>query len=109
MTRSILRNMMVCLLISNPLVALSETDEELSNKLHALEKRLQIVEQESAAASTRQSTGQVSNNSFNPAISVILDGVYASYKNNPEDYALSGYALGGEARLASEGYSLGHS
>ena len=109
MTRSILRNMMVCLLISNPLVALSKTDEELSNKLHALEQRLQIVEQESAAASSRQSTGQVSNNSFNPAISVILDGVYASYKNNPEGYALSGYALGGEAGLASEGFSLGHS
>ena len=52
---------------------------------------------------------RVSDNAFNPAISVILDGVYASYKNNPKDYALPGYTLGGEAGLAPEGFSLGHS
>jgi hypothetical protein len=95
------------------MVTISATDEELNKKLHALEQRLQIVEQEKADASIRQSTSQpssqIGNNGFNPAISVILDGVYASYKNNPDDYALSGYALGGEAGLAAEGFSLGHS
>ena len=105
MTKSILQNSMICALLSTPIVALSATDEELDKKLEALEQRLQAVEQEKADAST----SQVSNNSFNPAISVILEGVYASYKNNPEDYALPGYALGGEAGLASEGFSLGHS
>ena len=105
MTRLILRNAIICLLISNPLVALSETDEQLSKNLQSLERRLQIVEQEKAEASTRQA----GNNKYNPAISVILDGVFASYKNNPENYTLSGYALGGEAGLAPEGFSLGHS
>jgi len=105
MTRLILRNTMICVLLSNPLVVLSATDEALNKKLEALEQRLQVVEQEKADAST----SQVNSNSFNPAISVILEGVYASYKNDPEDYALSGYALGGEAELTTEGFSLGHS
>ena len=109
MAKLILQNTIICLLLSTPIVVLSATDEELNKKLQALEQRLLIVEQEKADASIRQSTGQTTNNGFNPAISVILDGVFASYKNNPEDYALSGYALGGEAGLAPEGFSLGHS
>ena len=117
MTKSILQNTVICALLSTPMVALSTTDAELNKKLQALEQRLQVVEQEKADASIRQSTGQmnnkpssqIGNNGYNPAISVILDGVFASYKNNPEDYALSGYALGGEAGLAAEGFSLGHS
>ena len=48
-------------------------------------------------------------NTFNPAISVILDGVYASYSNDPDDYTIPGFMLGGEAGLAPEGFSLGHS
>ena len=40
---------------------------------------------------------------------MIIDGVYASYKNNPEDYQIPGFALGGEAELSPEGFSLGHS
>ena len=109
MTKSILQNTVICLLLSTPIVALSATDEELNKKLDAFEQRLQVIEQEKSDASSRQSTGLVTNNGFNPAISVILDGVFASYKNNPEDYVLSGYALGGEAGLAAEGFSLGHS
>jgi len=49
------------------------------------------------------------NNTFNPAVTVILDGVYASYKNDPDDYKIPGFVLGGEAGLADEGFSLGHS
>ena len=106
---SILQSAVIFMLCTHSIVAISATDEELSIKLETLEQRLQMVEQEKAGASNMQAAGQLTNNGFNPAISVILDGVYASYKNNPEDYALSGYALGGEAGLASEGFSLGHS
>ncbi len=106
---SILRSAATCVLCAHSLVAISAADEALNKKLQTLEQRLQIVEQEKAGASNMQAAAQLTNNGFNPAISVILDGVYASYKNNPEDYALSGYALGGEAGLASEGFSLGHS
>ena len=52
---------------------------------------------------------QITNAGFNPAISIILDGVYSSYKNDPEQYNMPGFALGGEAGLSAEGFSLGHS
>ena len=48
------------------------------------------------------------DNTFNPQITVILDGKYSHYKNNPEDYRLPGFFLGGEAGLAEEGFALGH-
>jgi len=84
------------------------SDEEVLNlQLEEYEKRLDLLEHRvsgQAPASPRK-TGSA----FNPAISVILDGLYASYKNNPDDYVLPGYSLGGEAGLAAEGFSLGHS
>lgn len=49
------------------------------------------------------------NKSFNPDISLILDGRYAHFQNNPEDYELPGFQLGGEAGLGEDGFSLGHS
>jgi len=110
MNTLILRNTIICALLSHSAVALSETDETINKKLQALEQRLQAMEDKKAAESSiRRSTKQVNNTGFNPAISMILDGAYASYNNNPEDYALPGYALGGEAELAPEGFSLGHS
>ena len=52
---------------------------------------------------------QAADTSFNPKISLILEGQYASYDNNPEDYSIPGFQLGGEAGLAAEGFSVGHS
>lgn len=49
------------------------------------------------------------DNTFNPAMSVILDGRFTAYQNNPDHYELPGFALGGEAGLAGEGFSLAHS
>ncbi|MEK7286436.1 MAG: hypothetical protein AAB035_03960 [Nitrospirota bacterium] len=51
---------------------------------------------------------QQTDNSFNPAMSLILDGRYANFNNNPEAYTLPGFALGGESGLGEEGLSLGH-
>ncbi|MBC8212095.1 MAG: hypothetical protein H8E21_13625 [Gammaproteobacteria bacterium] len=45
---------------------------------------------------------------MNPAISMVLQGQFADYKLNPEDYELPGFMLGGEAELAKEGFGLGH-
>ena len=50
----------------------------------------------------------VTDNSFNPAISVILDGGYANYEGDPEDYELAGFALGGEAEPPGAGFTIGH-
>ncbi len=52
--------------------------------------------------------GNISGNSFNPAISFILDGKYTSYDNDPEDYEIPGFQLGPEAGLAPEGFSVEH-
>ncbi len=88
-----------------------ETQDDMLLRVQTLEQRIQDME---AAQSKDQRSGlspgrRVSDNAYNPAISVILDGVYASYKNKPEDYSLPGYTLGGEAGLSAEGFSLGHS
>jgi hypothetical protein len=49
---------------------------------------------------------QVTGNAFNPAISLILDGHYASYSLDPAGYRLAGFQLDAEAGLPSEGLSL---
>jgi len=59
------------------------------------------------SSSTR--TPSSAQNSFNPAISLILDGRFASFDNSPEDYELPGFALGNEAGLGEKGFSVGHS
>jgi len=45
-------------------------------------------------------------NSFNPDISLILNGHYASYSRDPVAYELSGFLVDEDAGLASEGLSL---
>lgn len=79
--------------------------DDLNKTLEEFDRRLQKLEEEDI----HSDGSSHEEKAFNPAISVILDGIYASYKNDPEDYNLPGYALGGEAGLAPEGFSLGHS
>jgi len=45
--------------------------------------------------------------SFNPDISLILDGRFGSYSND-SDYELPGLMLGGEASRGEQGFHLGH-
>ena len=47
-----------------------------------------------------------SDNSFNPAIGVTFQGQAWAYDNDPEDYSIPGFPLGGEAGPAPEGLSL---
>jgi hypothetical protein len=56
-----------------------------------------------------QATGNAVSNAFNPAVSVILNGTYAQFSNNPDNYAIPGFALGEEVGPGSEGFSLGES
>jgi len=74
--------------------------EQLQDDLERLEKR-----QKQTQAATRIKRA----NNFNPAISLILTGTYASYNNDPDSYHLPGFALGEEAGLNTEGFSLGES
>ena len=100
----------------NMATAYGATDiDELNKKLNEYEQRIEALERRDAesrhtqsGAAAEYSRRKTTNNRFNPAISVIIDGVYASYRNDPEAYRIPGFALGGEAELAPEGFSLGH-
>ena len=46
-------------------------------------------------------------NTFNPDISLVLDGRYGSYSNT-SDYVLPGFMLGGEASRGDKRFHLGH-
>jgi len=48
------------------------------------------------------------DSAFNPAISLILEGVAASYSRDPDDWRIPGFQLGGHAELPPEGLSIGH-
>ncbi|HFE39124.1 MAG TPA: hypothetical protein ENK06_12015 [Gammaproteobacteria bacterium] len=79
---------------------LDDLQYDYDYRLSRLEKRLK---------ETQKATRTIKANTFNPAISLILNGNAAAYKNNPGDYQLPGFALGGEAGLTPEGFSLGES
>ncbi len=51
-------------------------------------------------------TPNVTNNEFNPAISLILDGRYTDL--DMEELSFPGFQLGGEAELPEKGFSTGH-
>jgi hypothetical protein len=78
---------------------------EYEARTQALEDRIKAAENSAIAAPA--ATTMARNNSFNPAISLILNGSYSSYSQNPANYSLPGFALGTEAGLEKEGFSLG--
>ena len=52
---------------------------------------------------------KVTGGSFNPAISLILDGKLSNFSQDPSTYALPGFALGEETGPGEEGLGLGES
>ena len=96
---------------------IQELENNYKTQMQALEKRIQTAESiaQSAAIGTERITQQeVSGqhqsaaNSFNPAISLILNGRYSNFSNDPDDYELPGFTLSGEAGLGKEGLSVEH-
>jgi len=79
---------------------IEQLQDDYDRRLERLEKR-----QKQTQAATRIKRA----NNFNPAISLILTGTYASYDNDPDAYNLPGFTLGEEAGLSTEGFSLGES
>lgn len=97
-----------CIFAESGNTGMTQLQTEISQLKQDYEQRLQALEQQKNATSDT-SLANESANAFNPALSVILDGRLTAYDNNPEDYKLPGFALGGEAGLAQEGFSIGHS
>lgn len=100
---------------------IEQMKQQYTQQLQALEYRVQRAEERAAAA---EDTAQVTeskvaaveqqvqakprsgDNSFNPAISLVLQGGFASYSQNPEDFHFEGMPLGGEAGQMDEGLAL---
>lgn len=82
--------------------------QDFEKRLEAAERKAEKAEAEAKRA--RRAAKPVARaNAFNPAISLILNAGVASYSQEPEDYRLPGFALGEEAGLDPEGFSLGES
>ena len=88
-------------------ISSEQLQQQLDDLQHDYDRRLARIEKR--LKQTQRATRTKKANAFNPAISLILNGGYASYSNNPDDYQLPGFALGGEAGLATEGFSLDES
>lgn len=77
-------------------------------RLRTLEDRLDRMEsQRTAPADT--AAPRPTSNAFNPAISLILDGKYASFARDPAAYALPGFALAAESGPGDEGLRIDES
>ncbi len=76
-------------------------------RIAALEERLAAAEQSRTFTPAPQpNTGSVSS-ANNPAIGVIFQGQAWNYSNDPEDYVIPGFPLGGEAGPLDEGLAIG--
>jgi hypothetical protein len=96
-------------------LAINELRTDYESRITELERRLAVAEQntnQARAAAQKMAapspTLSVSGNSaFNPAIGVIFQGSAWSYDNDPDEYVIPGFPLGGEAGPIGEGFSLG--
>ena len=73
-----------------------------------LETQASSVTRRNQPGSTKGRSGlkRIGDNTFNPAISFVLQGGAAAYSLAPEDYSIDGLPLGGETGLQQEGLSL---
>ena len=95
--------------------AIEELRTDYEARISELERRLAVAEQNAAQANlaAQQSAVPVipssgsANSAFNPAIGIIFQGYAWSYGNDPDNYAIQGFPLGGEAGPITQGLSIG--
>lgn len=94
---------------------LASLKAEYEQRIRALEQRLQAADAPAAPTAAvapppaTATAAAPAPRSFNPDISLILDGKLSSFANDPEGYAIPGFQLGGEAGPGEEGFSVQHS
>lgn len=101
--------------------AIAELKQAYEARISELEQRVQRAESRAGAAqspaqraeeiSTQvlaepRSTQSRGDNSFNPAISLVVQGSAIGYTRDPDGWSLPGFQTGGEAGLKPEGLSL---
>lgn len=95
--------------VALPLSAQEPSAIDTEQRLRTLEDRLDQIEAQRTAPAPAGTTPRVTSNAFNPAISLILDGKYASFKRDPANYVLPGFSLAGESGPGAEGLRLDES
>ncbi|MBL1321083.1 MAG: carbohydrate porin [Methylophaga sp.] len=83
--------------------------QQLEQRLTQAENTTNDVREEVAIVKSTPIPITHSNNSFNPAISMVLNGQFSSYSNPTGNYTLNGFSMQNGAGLATEGLSLGES
>lgn len=95
--------------------------EDYETRIKALERRLSEAESRAgetvpptagaeAAVATAPAAAPVSENAFNPAISLILQGRYANLSKNPDSFRINGFIpTGGEVDPGKRNFSLSES
>jgi len=105
---------------------IQQLKESYEARIQALEQRLKEAEAKSASA--RAAEGAVppaaavatappaapappsgSANAFNPAVSAVLQGVYASLSQDPTNYAITGFVPSGDIAPAKRGFGIAES
>jgi hypothetical protein len=103
---------------------LEQMKREYESRIAAMEVRIAEAERKAELAGNRadraaqvaaappapatvqaRAGGQRAANTFNPAISLVLQGSGTSYSRDPDTWRLPGFQLGGEAGLREEGLS----
>ena len=96
----------VCMLYAATFMAIiQQAHAAEQDDVDSLRKDIEELKQQVNASQASAS----SQSSFNPAISLILMGRYASFDNDPENYAIPGVTLAEETDPGKEGFSLAES
>jgi hypothetical protein len=95
--------------IALPHEAWAQTQDELRDlreQVKQLDKRVTDAEQAAAQASNRPA----GENAFNPAVSLILNGIYSNLSQDPNTYKINGFVpSNGDVAPPPRGLSLGES
>jgi hypothetical protein len=96
-----------------PHVASAQSQEELKalrEQVRQLDKRVQDAETTAQQAAVQASSRPASESAMNPAVSVILNGIYSNLSQDPNTYKLNGFVpTNGEVGPGVRGFSLGES
>jgi hypothetical protein len=90
--------------------ALRDEVRLLRKKTEELEKRVQDAEDAANQAAAQASSRPTGENALNPAVSLILNGVYSNLSRSPGDFRINGFVPTlGEVEPFPRGLSLGES
>jgi hypothetical protein len=85
---------------------------DLEKRLHEAEVKAAQAEASAAQAQTAVvsvSARPASESAFNPAVSVVLQGTYNNFSQNPDTFQIGGFIPPGNEGLGDRGFSLGES